>query len=33
VNKIDMVESLNRKLAGWANFYQFTDYPAGSNRP
>ena len=23
VNKIDMVESLNRKLAGWANFYQF----------
>ncbi len=28
VNKIDMVESLNRKLAGWANFYQFTDYTA-----
>jgi group II intron reverse transcriptase/maturase len=27
-NKIDMVESLNRKLAGWANFYQFTDYTA-----
>lgn len=26
VNKIDMVESLNRKIAGWANFYQFTDY-------
>ena len=28
VNKIDMVEGLNRKLAGWANFYQFTDYTA-----
>lgn len=28
MNKIDMVESLNRKLAGWANFYQFTDYTA-----
>jgi len=28
VNKIDMVESLNRKLAGWANFYQFTDFTA-----
>jgi len=28
VNKIDMVESLNRKLARWANFYQFTDYTA-----
>ena len=27
-NKIDLVESLNRKLAGWANFYQFTDYTA-----
>ena len=27
-NKIDKVESLNRKLAGWANFYQFTDYTA-----
>lgn len=27
-NKIDFVESLNRKLAGWANFYQFTDYTA-----
>jgi RNA-directed DNA polymerase len=26
VNKIDMVERLNRTLAGWANFYQFTDY-------
>ncbi len=28
VNKIDMVEGLNRKLSGWANFYQFTDYTA-----
>jgi len=28
VNKIDLVESLNRKLAGWANFYRFTDYTA-----
>lgn len=28
VNKIDLVESLNRQLAGWANFYQFTDYTA-----
>ena len=28
VNKIDRVESLNRKLAGWANFYRFTDYTA-----
>src|SRR6185437_3435422 len=28
VNNIDMVEHLNRILAGWANFYQFTDYTA-----
>ena len=28
VNKIDRVEGLNRKLAGWANFYQYTDYTA-----
>ena len=27
-NKILMVERLNRRLAGWANFYQFTDYTA-----
>ena len=29
-NKIDLVEHLNRQLAGWANFYQFTDYTAVS---
>jgi group II intron reverse transcriptase/maturase len=28
VNKIDLVEGLNRQLAGWANFYQFADYTA-----
>lgn len=28
VNKIDMVESLNRQLTGWATFYQYTDYSA-----
>jgi RNA-directed DNA polymerase len=28
ISKIDMVEKLNRKLRGWANFYQFTDYTA-----
>ena len=27
-NKIDQVERLSRQLAGWANFYQFTDYTA-----
>lgn len=27
-NKIDLVEALNRRLAGWANFYRFTDYTA-----
>lgn len=27
-NKIDLVEHLNQQLAGWANFYQFTDYTA-----
>ena len=25
-NKIAMMEKLNRRLTGWANFYQFTDY-------
>ncbi len=28
VNKIDQVETINRQLAGWANFYQYTDYTA-----
>jgi len=28
VNKIDMVETLNRQLTGWANFHQYTDYTA-----
>ena len=28
VNAIDMVERLNRILAGWAEFYRFTDYTA-----
>jgi RNA-directed DNA polymerase len=27
-NSIDKMERLNRILAGWANFYQFTDYTA-----
>jgi group II intron reverse transcriptase/maturase len=27
-NKIDLVEALNRRLAGWARFYQFADYTA-----
>jgi len=27
-NTIDLIESLNRRLAGWANFYRFTDYTA-----
>nr|WP_211248336.1 group II intron reverse transcriptase/maturase [Halomonas halodenitrificans] len=27
-NRIDMVDRLNRRLAGWANFYQHTDYTA-----
>jgi hypothetical protein len=27
-NKIDLIVRLNRKLSGWANFYQFTDYTA-----
>ncbi|MBO6544748.1 MAG: group II intron reverse transcriptase/maturase [Alphaproteobacteria bacterium] len=29
-NKIEMVERLNRKIAGWAAFYRFTDYTAMS---
>jgi RNA-directed DNA polymerase len=27
-SKIDMVEALNRKLKGWATFYQYTDFTA-----
>ncbi len=27
-NKIDLIVRLNRKLSGWASFYQFTDYTA-----
>jgi RNA-directed DNA polymerase len=28
INRIDQVETLNRILAGWAEFYRFTDYTA-----
>lgn len=28
MNKIDLVEHLNRKIAGWVAFYRFTDYTA-----
>lgn len=28
MNKIDMVERLNQKVAGWVTFYQFTNYTA-----
>ena len=28
INKIDMVDRLNRQLAGWAAFYKFTDFTA-----
>jgi group II intron reverse transcriptase/maturase len=28
VNRMDLMERLNRKLSGWANFYQYTDYTA-----
>ena len=28
MNRIDLMESLNRQIAGWANFYQYTDYTA-----
>lgn len=27
-NTIDLIERLNRQLAGWADFYRFTDYTA-----
>ena len=25
MNRMDLVESLNRQIAGWATFYQYTD--------
>jgi group II intron reverse transcriptase/maturase len=28
MNRMDLLESLNRQLAGWAAFYQYTDYTA-----
>ena len=28
MNRMNMIESLNRQLAGWAAFYQYTDYTA-----
>lgn len=28
MSEMDLVESLNRQIAGWANFYQYTDYTA-----
>lgn len=28
VDKLKMIESLNRKIRGWSNFYQFTDFVA-----
>lgn len=28
MNRMDLVESLNRQLVGWAAFYQYTDYTA-----
>lgn len=31
-NKIFMIEKLNRKFAGWATFYQFTDYTSSVYR-
>lgn len=27
-NTIDVIESLNRQIAGWVNFYQYTDHTA-----
>jgi RNA-directed DNA polymerase len=27
-NRIDVIESLNRQITGWANFYQYTDHTA-----
>ena len=28
LGKVDMIDRLNRQLAGWAAFYKFTDYTA-----
>nr|WP_284508087.1 group II intron maturase-specific domain-containing protein [Caballeronia sp. GAOx1] len=28
MNRMDLMESLNRQLAGWAGFYQYTDFTA-----
>ena len=28
MNKMDLMESLNRQISGWAAFYQYTDYTA-----
>src|SRR6478736_7255177 len=28
MNRMDLMESLNRQIAGWAAFYQYTDYTA-----
>jgi RNA-directed DNA polymerase len=28
MNRMDLLESLNRQIAGWAAFYQYTDYTA-----
>lgn len=28
MNTMDLVEKINRQLAGWANFYQYTDHTA-----
>lgn len=28
LSKVDMIERLNRQLAGWGNFYKFTDFTA-----
>ncbi|KAG0161795.1 hypothetical protein DFQ30_005532, partial [Apophysomyces sp. BC1015] len=28
MNRMDLIESLNRQIAGWAAFYQYTDFTA-----
>nr|WP_232091988.1 group II intron maturase-specific domain-containing protein [Acetobacter aceti] len=32
MNAVDMIASLNRRLAGWAAFYRFTDFTARTFR-